>query len=422
MGMGPITIYDKSALQSLSMDESVWLDAFFLVNMVPMFYVETLADLDKVVRPGTSAEDLVGMLAHKTPSRAFPNLHHLAIIDRELHGTTISMNGRVIGRAGERRQTADGRIGLHIEEFDETVALDRWRNHHFLDIERDFARRWRDDLVDSDRDRTTGVLRNVLPSTTRCSNIFELKQAIDEFCTVVSAETVALAAQLLGFAGVTAEILDRWNDDGKRMLSDFAPYMTHVFKVELLYYLGIDRGFISGERASNKVDMAYLYYLPFCMVFASGDKLHRRVAPLFLRPDQSYVEAADLKAALNELDQHFDRLPSEVKALGVMGFAHQPPLELDNLVVRLWDKHLLPIWREQAQTPEQILAGRQTRNASTEQARALREAAQGAVPSTPDEASSGDPSYVVIERRIPRQKGKWTLVPGGEAAMPNHPS
>lgn len=29
----------------------------------------------------------------------------------------------------------------------------------------------------------------------------------------------------------------------------------------MLVYLGIDRGFISSERASNKADMAYLYYL-----------------------------------------------------------------------------------------------------------------------------------------------------------------
>jgi hypothetical protein len=53
MGMGPITIFDKSALQSLSMDESVWLDAFFLVNIVPLFYVETLADLEKEVAEGS---------------------------------------------------------------------------------------------------------------------------------------------------------------------------------------------------------------------------------------------------------------------------------------------------------------------------------------------------------------------------------
>jgi hypothetical protein len=54
MGTGPITIFDKSALQSLSMDESVWLDAFFLINVVPLFYVETLADLKKEVAEGKS--------------------------------------------------------------------------------------------------------------------------------------------------------------------------------------------------------------------------------------------------------------------------------------------------------------------------------------------------------------------------------
>ena len=66
-----------------------------------------------------------------------------------------------------------------------------------------------------------------------------------------------------------------------------SPRIRPVFKVDLLYYLGIDRGFISGERPSIKADMAYLYYLPFSMVFTSGDRLHRRTAPLFLRPDQS---------------------------------------------------------------------------------------------------------------------------------------
>jgi hypothetical protein len=38
-GMGPIVIFDKSALQALSMDEAVWFDAFFLANVVPVFYV-----------------------------------------------------------------------------------------------------------------------------------------------------------------------------------------------------------------------------------------------------------------------------------------------------------------------------------------------------------------------------------------------
>lgn len=41
--MGPIALFDKSFLQSLSIDESVWLGHFFMPVVCPLFYVETLA-------------------------------------------------------------------------------------------------------------------------------------------------------------------------------------------------------------------------------------------------------------------------------------------------------------------------------------------------------------------------------------------
>ncbi len=56
MGVGPILIFDKSTLQSLSVDESVWLDAFYLSNITPLFFVETLADLEKEVATGRTPE------------------------------------------------------------------------------------------------------------------------------------------------------------------------------------------------------------------------------------------------------------------------------------------------------------------------------------------------------------------------------
>jgi hypothetical protein len=117
-----------------------------------------------------------------------------------------------------------------------------------------------------------------------------------------------------------AWLLARWEAAGRPLLPTFAPYTTHVFKVDLLYYLVIDRGFISGARVSNKADMAYLYYLPFTMVFVSGDRLHRRTAPLFLTPEQSYVEAIEFKAGLREIDEHYDHVPEEIKA------ARRPPV------------------------------------------------------------------------------------------------
>ena len=48
--MGPIALFDKSFLQSLSVDESVWFDHFFLPVVSPLFFVETLADLAKAPR------------------------------------------------------------------------------------------------------------------------------------------------------------------------------------------------------------------------------------------------------------------------------------------------------------------------------------------------------------------------------------
>jgi hypothetical protein len=417
MGMGPITIFDKSALQALNMDESVWLDAFFLVNVVPVFYVETLADLEKEMGEGRSAEELVGMLARKTPPNAVPNVHHSALLSQELlTGWEVPMDGRVPVAAGDVRRTPDGDVGVHIDEFNEAVALERWQSHEFLEIERHVARRWRTELADDDRDRLRGVLRNILPVGERIADLAALKAVIDRFCDSSEPEVVALALEVVGVPASAARVVSaRWEAAGRRPLPAFAPYTTHVFKVDLLYYLGIERGFISGERPSNKADVAYLYYLPFSMVFTSGDNLHRRTAPLFLRADQSFVKGRDLKEALGVLDRHYAELPEEIKALGVMGFAHNPPLDFDNLVTDLWDRHLRPDWRDQARSPEEILERRQASASSeSETVAEMRERIEGAELVADDVAPPGaEPDYFVIRRRVPVQKGKWRLLPDG---------
>ena len=63
MAIGPILIFDKSTLQSLNPDEAVWLDNFFITNITPLFYIETLADLEKEVRAGKTPEQIVGVLS-----------------------------------------------------------------------------------------------------------------------------------------------------------------------------------------------------------------------------------------------------------------------------------------------------------------------------------------------------------------------
>jgi len=49
MAPGPHLIFDKSALECLSLDESNWLDNFYGTVITPLFFAETLADLEKEV-------------------------------------------------------------------------------------------------------------------------------------------------------------------------------------------------------------------------------------------------------------------------------------------------------------------------------------------------------------------------------------
>ena len=47
MSTGPITIFDKSALQSLSLDEAALFGQFYRAVITPLFFVEALADLER---------------------------------------------------------------------------------------------------------------------------------------------------------------------------------------------------------------------------------------------------------------------------------------------------------------------------------------------------------------------------------------
>src|SRR5258708_40133751 len=61
-----------------------------------------------------------------------------------------------------------------------------------------------------------------------------------------------------------------------RSVLEFAPYAASVLQLFLTFVCGLARGFI-GPRPTNYIDLQYLYYSPFCMVFVSNDKFHREI-------------------------------------------------------------------------------------------------------------------------------------------------
>jgi hypothetical protein len=205
-----------------------------------------------------------------------------------------------------------------------------------------------------------------------------------------------------------AKIFDRWKQLGGPALPAFAPYAAHVMCVDLFFTAALMYGLIGAERASNKIDMNYLYYLPFCMAFASKDKLHAKTVKHFLKGNQQFVWAADLKSDLKRLDEYFSAMPDEVKQRGVMSFAHRPALDTSFFTTRLWDHFMPPRWRDnkhaaETDTPEE----RERRKELLKELNAQVAAAAAAG----EPVTVNDADFVIMESKVPRQLGKWKIVP-----------
>ena len=132
------------------------------------------------------------------------------------------------------------------------------------------------------------------------------------------------------------------------------------------------------------------------------DNLHKRVVPLFLRPDQTFVDAADLKADLQKLDAHYWAMPEEVKKTGFYKFAKHPPLDDSFLVTRLWDKLGIE-WRERASKPD--ATDKLQDSKIIEELNRIAEAAKSSDPNA--RLSIEETQFMQITRTVERKKGKW---------------
>ena len=93
--MEPMLIFDKSFLESLNPDEAAWLDNFFRTCITPLFFIETLADLEKEVRRGRTPEQVVGSLAYKTPDmNSHVSPHHTVDAPLRIARRSADSNGR----------------------------------------------------------------------------------------------------------------------------------------------------------------------------------------------------------------------------------------------------------------------------------------------------------------------------------------
>ncbi len=409
--MGPIIIFDKSTLQSLSVDESCWLENFFLTNLTPIFFIECLADLEKLIKGNKTPQQMVYELALKTPqSWSYPNVYHHRLIVGDLLGYKTEMSNRPIIRGGKFKVTTNGRLGVHFNQFPEAEVMQRWQNMEFLEIEHSIAKEWRQSLSNISFDSFTGLVKNIIPQGKRFKSLEEIKNFVDSFVKGDYKDRLHLAFKILGIPSqFQFHIINRWLYEKCPTLNDFAPYASYVLKVDLFFYLSLLSNLISGDRPSNKIDLAYLYYLPFCMVFTSNDKLHNKTAPLFMEKGQVFINGQDLKSNLRVLDDYYSKFPDEVKDQGIMKFAVYPPENIDNLVSQLWDK-FLPIWRKHLE--EKKSKPQLSEKSEKELIQSLRrDLNESILLDMSVQATTNEADHVVFKREVRTKKGKWRILP-----------
>ncbi len=406
--MGPIALFDKSFLQSLTVDESVWFDHFFLPVVSPFFYVETLADLGKSLGGGRTPEDEVRIIAEKFPDmNGMPCDFHVKLALANLEGYPVSMTGK-IPVSGGRPVKGGGRTGVVYDQSPEAKAFSRWQEGNFQDLERDLASAWRGALSSLPLEEIAKRFLSIGIGGESSRTFADAKAAAATALTDPS-KSSQLAELTLTFLGAPpvqlSAVLRRWEAEGSKALGTFAPYANFILTVEVFFQIALAAGLISHARPSNRIDIAYLFYLPFCMVFISSDRLHRRCAPHFLRPNQEFIWGPDLKNDLTGINAHFDGLSEDAKAEGLFAFARTPPTEGDFLVARLWDKYLRP-WRDRAL---ELKAEPEARARLVEELKQLDDATELA----PDEIDLDvrDPDVLSISRLVRKRKGSWWQLP-----------
>jgi hypothetical protein len=405
--MSVITLFDKSFLQSLTVDESVWFDRFFYSVVCPIFYVETLADLSKKPRADRSADDEVRIIADKFPEMSGnPCSNHLNMAVHEILGVfKPPMDGR-IPRGGGRTVTGGNRVGVVFDEPPEVSAFRRWQNKEFYEIERDIASGWRAALNAVDLAKMASSLRASGLNLESCKSLADAKRLAEQ--AVRAGDTFEQLRAAVEFFDIGQQhhkrIIQNWQFAGHQPLHEYAPYAAFVLMIEVFFHIALAAGLISGDRPSNRTDIGYLFYLPFCMAFVSSDRLHQRTAPLFLRADQEFVWGLDLKSDLGRLDTHYKATLSEAdRERGLIGRIDAPPTDGGYLTTELWKRHLRP----SALDDENLVEG-MSAEAKAKLFEELTAFTKGEpLPAGAELANEDAIEATTIERRISKRKGSW---------------
>lgn len=149
----------------------------------------------------------------------------------------------------------------------------------------------------------------------------------------------------IGMFGATAQrTIERFNTAADGALPRLLPYTAYCVRIALIFHFALAFNLV-GTRATNRVDLEYLFYVPFCNAFSSGDAFLRKLAELVMT-NQTYISRDALKADLNELSKWWESLSPE--QLQTESRLQGPPENEKSVTHQMWTKTMKPGYRNPA--------------------------------------------------------------------------
>ena len=338
--MGPTIMLDKSALQSFSKDDMMTLNRYYYLNIPPVLIIEVLADLKKDTNNRELSEKEVQKLAKKIVFlNCCINVHYQDLLISDLFGRPFIMDGRPIMGGGKQVKNSEGKLGIVFDKTAESETIIKWGQGLFSDTEERLAENWRMSTRAIDLETFKNQTKKFAGGLMKLSKLEDVLVYTDELLLNEKNQASFLHLVLTDLkldANMKGIIYDRWLSGKFHNIKTFAPYAHHHLRVNITFYLALINDLI-GTKSTNRIDLEYLLYLPFTLIFSSADKFHVKMSKLFLNIEQDFVDAKYLKMDLSNINSHLRSLPESDQQ---RRYGSPPPEIPHSFTVTMWGKYL----------------------------------------------------------------------------------
>jgi hypothetical protein len=228
---------------------------------------------------------------------------------------------------------AHGGRGYYQDEQPEYVAIRKWAAGQFTEAETALAESWRL----STRKLNYEEWKRGIKKTVTLRSVPALLTFVDFMMDETSVHHVHLGILLddLGYnERDKSTLVGRWRHFGMPDLRTYAPYTAYCIRVFQAFYFGISQNLIS-TKSTNRIDIEYILYLPFCRAFTSQDAFLRDFAPHFMR-DQTFIFGQELKDDMAKMMSVLNSFSESDRAHYRASFGSYPPGDETSITTRLW--------------------------------------------------------------------------------------